>query len=69
MTETIMNLAIKFRILIYIAAFAAIVVKAELVLQAHEQEKVRDEQAFWPPDLIPHPHPPYDPPSGEPEMG
>jgi hypothetical protein len=45
------------RLLIYIAGIAAILTCTYCVTTA----KCRTEEVLWPPDFVPHPHPPGEP--------
>lgn len=75
MTQKMMKFVLNFRAVLYGVGFAALIVSATLhafpyLPENTEETPSLDKEMFWPPDLVPHPHPPGSGPSGpgEPEM-
>ena len=64
MNEKLMKFVLNFRIAIYaigIAAFAG----SYLYHHLQANEPIQSEDAFWPPDMVPHPHPPQPAPKDD----
>lgn len=53
------NIGISLRSCIYCIGLAALIFSmATKYVDAHPLEESAPQEIFWPPDMIPHPHPP-----------
>lgn len=75
MTEQWMKWVQRFRLAIYASLFLTLaVIEVSHLVYASPTMEVSDDEGekneFWPPDMVPHPHPPGSGPSGpgEPEL-
>lgn len=65
MSERMMKMVHKFRIGIYLLLFGAVILSQILHYVHAEEPKVESPQTFWPPDMVPHPHPPQPAPQDD----
>lgn len=65
MSESLFKFVHQFRAAIYILIFLVVIgLTIHNYLKA-EEPKIESPQTFWPPDMVPHPHPPQPPPQDD----